>query len=104
VTAALFYSYTAITGHHYLLVDIIIFCLSVIAGQAVSHKILTSSRIAGPAIRRASLAIVTFFLVAFSLLSYFPPHNFLFRHPESGEYGILESYETHDHEADHDHE
>jgi len=27
--------------------------------------------------------------------------NFLFQHPESGEYGILESYEDHDH-GDHD--
>jgi hypothetical protein len=40
-------------------------------------------------------------VAAFSLLSYSPPRNFLFEHPETGEYGILESYEGHDHEKDH---
>jgi hypothetical protein len=40
-------------------------------------------------------------VAVYSLLSYFPPRNFLFQHPDTGEYGILESYEGHDHDEDH---
>ena len=37
-----------------------------------------------------------------SLLSFNAPRNFLFQDPETGEYGILESYEAHEHENDQD--
>jgi hypothetical protein len=102
VTAALFYGYTAITGHHYLIADIIIFCIAVIAGQWVSYRILTAEKIDRRTIHQLAITGLAFLVLAFSLLSYNPPRNFLFRHPETGEYGILESYEDHDHDGDHD--
>ena len=40
-------------------------------------------------------------VIAFSLLSYYPLENFIFAHPENGEYGILSDYD--DHDQDHDH-
>lgn len=101
VTAALFYGYTAITGHHYLLADVIIFFLSGVAGQWVGYRILTAGWRASRTLNRVSLAGLVLLVLAFSLLSYYPPRNFLFQHPESGEYGILDSYEAHDHEEDH---
>jgi len=104
VTLLLFYGYTAITGHHYLFADVIIFFLSVVAGQLVSYRILTSGETTNRPIHGLALAIIALLVLAFSLLSYYPPRSFLFRHPETGEYGILESYEDHDHGADHDHE
>jgi hypothetical protein len=70
----------------------------------VSYRILTLDRVASPALRATAISVVALFVIAFSLLSYYPPRNFLFRHPESDEYGILESYEAHEHETDHDHE
>ena len=36
-----------------------------------------------------SIALIGAMILAYSLLSYFPPHAFLFEDPETGEYGIL---------------
>ncbi len=96
VTLVLFYTYTALTGHHYLIVDIIIFFISVVTGQLVSYRIMCMADM-GSIPRRVSIAGLIVMITAFSLLSYFPPQNFLFRHPEGGGYGILENYEAHDH-------
>jgi hypothetical protein len=101
VTVVLFYGYTSITGRHYLSVDVVIFFLSVVAGQLVSYRVLTARKIAQRAIHRLAIVGLALLILAFSLLSYYPRRNFLFRHPETGEYGILDSYEDHDHDADH---
>ena len=98
VIAILFYSYTALTGHHYLLADVVIFILAIVAGQLVSYRVLIAGEIANRSARPLAIAIIALLVLAFSLLSYYPPRNFLFQHPETGEYGILESYEDHDHE------
>jgi hypothetical protein len=97
VTFVLFYGYTAITGQHYLIADVVIFMLSVLAGQVVSYKVLTAGKPASRSLTRVAVAGLAIMILAFSLLSYYPRRNFLFRHPETGEYGILESYEDHDH-------
>ncbi len=103
VTMVLFYGYTAITGQHHLLADIFIFIASVTVGQLVSYKIMTREEM-GAGVRRVALVGLAAMVVAFSLLSYFPRHNFLFRHPEFEAYGILESYEAHDHNEDEHHD
>lgn len=96
VTGILFYGYTAITGHHYLIIDIIIFFLSIVSGQLVSLTLLTRETLP---VKFTYIAapILILMISAFSLLSYFPPRNFLFKHPESTEYGILSNYDHHDH-------
>jgi hypothetical protein len=101
VTAVLFYAYTAITGHHYLIADVIIFIIAVIAGQMVSYNVLTGEEIGKRWLKGLAIAMIAAMVAAYSLLSYNPPRNFLFAHPESGEYGILDSYEDHDHDEDH---
>jgi hypothetical protein len=104
VIAVLFYGYTAVTGQHILLADVVIFILSIVAGQGVSYRLLTAGQIANRAVHRLAVAGIAVLVLLFSLLSYYPPRNFLFRHPETGEYGILASYEDHDHdEPGHDH-
>lgn len=95
VTTVLFYGYTSITGHHYLLADVIIFIVSVIAGQLVSLKILNSPKTYPRGTRPLAGTVVVLMTLAFSLLSYYPFENFLFEHPEGGEYGILEDYHDH---------
>lgn len=100
VTMILFYGYTAITGQHYLLADVFVFLASVIAGQLISYRILIMDEM-GANTRKIAIAGLIVMISVFSLLSYYPMENFLFQHPESGEYGILESYEDHDH-GDHD--
>lgn len=96
VTFVLFYGYTIPTGQHFLIIDIIIFFLSVMTGQLVSYKILIK-REASLRFRNLAIAGLVLMVVAFSLLSYFPPENFLFRHPDSDQYGILDDYNHHDH-------
>lgn len=101
VIGVLFYSYTAITGHHYLIVDVIIFVIAVIVGQMASYRLLTAEGIGRRWLEGLALALIAVSVVLYSLLSYYPPRNFLFEHPETGEYGILENYGGHDHGENH---
>jgi hypothetical protein len=98
ITMILFYGYTALTGTHMLWADVIVFILSVIGGQWVSLQILTKTTTQLPAFQKIALAGLAAMVLAFSLLSYYPLKNFVFRHPETGEYGILSDYDHHDHE------
>jgi len=97
ITMILFYGYTAITGHHNLIADVIVFIISVIGGQLLSLYILTKTEDMKPYAKQIAVAGLLVMTLAFSLLSYYPRENFLFAHPESGEYGILSDYDEHDH-------
>jgi hypothetical protein len=98
ITMILFYGYTAITGQHALWADVIVFMLSVIGGQLVSLKILTTEKNYQPGVRALAAATLLVMTIAFSLLSYYPRENFLFAHPETGEYGILADYDHDEHD------
>ena len=78
-----------------------IFVIAIIAGQTVSYKLLTAEEIGRRWPKGLAVALTVIMVMLYSLLSYYPPRNFLFEHPETGEYGILKSYEGHDHEEDH---
>jgi hypothetical protein len=95
VISILFYGYTAVTGHHYLIADAVIFILSVVAGQLVSLSILTREKTIPAMAHRLSFVGLMLMIAAFSLLSYYPRENFLFEDPVTGEYGILEEYHDH---------
>ena len=97
VIAVLFYSYTIITGEHFLIADIIIFILAVIAGQWVSMRLLIGAAIEIVWLKRLALSLILIMVLANATLSYYPPKNFLFAHPDSGEYGILAEYHHDDH-------
>jgi hypothetical protein len=97
VTAVFFYGYTAFTGQHFLLADVIIFIVAVIAGQWVSMRLLSRPQIEVSWLRGLALGAILMMVVAFATLSYYPPKNFLFAHPESGEYGILSEYHHDEH-------
>lgn len=98
ITMILFYGYTSLTGTHMLWADVVVFILSVIGGQLVSLVILTRTEKELPGARKLALAGLVVMVLAFSLLSYYPLENFIFAHPETGEYGILEDYDHHDHD------
>ena len=98
ITAILFYGYTSLTGTHLLWVDVIIFILSVIGGQLISLTILTKTKKMQTHTQNFAILGLVIMVLAFSLLSYYPLKNFLFAHPETGEFGILSDY---DHDHDH---
>ena len=83
-----FYGYTALLGQNYLVLDILTFILAVVAGQFVSYKLLTAEGF-GRVLQAYALAIMGLLVMAFSLLTYYPPHIFLFEDPRDHEYGIL---------------
>ncbi|MFB0564614.1 MAG: DUF6512 family protein [Candidatus Aminicenantaceae bacterium] len=84
----LFYGYTFFM-HHNLFLDISIFVLAVIAAYYLSYKILVSDRDFSR-YRIVAIILIIAALLAFSLLTYFPPKNFLFLDPQTGSYGIIE--------------
>ncbi|KUJ84200.1 hypothetical protein AWR36_000330 [Microbulbifer flavimaris] len=83
----LFYTYTSILGTNDLTLDILTFVAAIVAGQFVSYRFLLHPSPAG-FWKLSSRAGVIFFLLAFPLFTFFPPHIFLFEHAGGGIYGI----------------
>ena len=95
--AAGWYVVVAATGEHYFVVDIALFVVAVLAGQALSFAVLSTRNLAKPRPRLALLGILLMAL-AFALFTFFPPRISLFEHStleNTGEYGILDSYAEH---------
>ncbi len=84
----LFYSYTAIVGESILAIDVLIFIIAIIVGQAVSYRILTG-KILPPKLGLAALIALLLLALAFVLFTFYPPQFPLFQDPVTGEYGIL---------------
>lgn len=83
----LFYSYTKILKRNYLVVDILIFILSIYFGQKISFYILTMTQLPG-FLTTLSLFIILILIIEFSLFTFFPPKFFIFKDPTTGTYGI----------------
>ena len=73
-----FTSYTAILGRNLLPLDIGTFVMAIVAGQLLSASLLASGVFQNQVIRRAGLVLLTLQLVAYSLLTYYPPKHWLF--------------------------
>ena len=99
ITMILFYGYTAIWNHS-LPADIAVFIASVAGGQLLSLYILRKDNTWPRFSKGISIVGLVFLICAFSTQSYFPRKNFLFSHPDTGEYGILSDYSDHE---EHDH-
>lgn len=95
IIATGWYLYTAITRRNIFQLDMLLFFLAVLTGQAISYRLLTMP----PFSRQVNtIAIVglAVMLIAFSTLTYHPPHISLFEHMDlmdTGQYGILDSYD-----------
>ena len=83
----LFYSYTAIIGHNFLIVDISIFVLSICFGQIISFKLLTMPQLPS-FLTFISLLIIVILIIQFSMFTFFPPKLLIFKDPVKGGYGI----------------
>jgi len=86
--AVIFYSYTAVTGHEILIVDISSFFIAIAIGQLTSYKILTMRQL--PAWSDAvGLVLVILLAIAFGVFTFYPPHLPVFRDALTGGYGIV---------------
>ena len=86
--AALFYSYTAISGQEILAVDILIFVIAIAVGQLTSYKILTLSRLPRW-LNSLGCILIIIYATSFGLFTFYPPHWSVFEDPVSGSYGIV---------------
>lgn len=66
--------------------DIFIFLLSVIVGHLAAYKIQLKKEKCK--IRLLCLSLIGLLLISFSLFTYFPPKNLIFKDPANGGYGI----------------
>ena len=83
----LFYGYKAILLQDVFVLDITIFVIAIVVGQLVSYKILTGPEYSAIPQLVPIIALIVL-MVAFSTLTYLPPHLPLFQDPISGGYGI----------------
>ena len=85
---AIFYSYKAILGRDFLVLDILTFIIAVILGQVVSYKLMFWQNI--PKFYN-KIALIFLFVLIFSFLifTFYPPSIFLFHDPISKGFGII---------------
>jgi hypothetical protein len=83
----IFYSYKALLGKNYLILDILTFVVAVLIGQLVSFWIMF-----WPPVKRIynSIAVLLLILLvlSFVVFTFYPPRVFLFQDPISLGYGI----------------
>jgi len=82
----IFTTYTGILGRNVLSLDIGTFVLAVVLGQATSAWFLSGS--SPPTFRRLGHLLLALQLLAYSTLTFFPPHVDLFMDARNGTYGI----------------
>jgi hypothetical protein len=83
----IFYSYQAILGKHFLILDILTFIISVIIAQLLSYRMITAEK--DLKLENLGAFLIIALLLAFLSFSFFPPKNFLFKEPVTGGYGIV---------------
>jgi len=83
----IFYSYKALLGKNYLILDILTFVVAVLIGQLVSFWIMF-----WPPVKKIynSIAVLLLILLvlSFVVFTFYPPRVFLFQDPISLDYGI----------------
>jgi hypothetical protein len=82
-----FYGYTALANRHMLLADISLFILAVVIGQLISARLLLRKPLSFWT-KIPALILIALMITAFSLLTFYPPHNPLFYDSQTGQYGI----------------
>lgn len=88
----LFYTYTGITGRHFLPVDIIIFIAAVVLGQYVGHKLLVHPKMKLKCDFTGAISICILGLL-FIIFTFTPPHIPLFIDPQTGSPGIRQQFQ-----------
>ena len=88
VIVAIFYSYTALTGHSILAIDLSSFVIAVVTGQVISYKAWSSLRLSG-GFNLLGLAMLVIGGLLFAIFTFYPPGAGIFQDPVTGGYGII---------------
>ncbi|UCG55250.1 MAG: hypothetical protein JSV32_03275 [Dehalococcoidia bacterium] len=86
VTALIFYAYTAIIGKEILIVDILIFAVTITVGQLISYTIMTMDTFPKYS-NYISLVFILALAVTLIIFTFYPPHLPIFL-DGTGFYGI----------------
>ena len=83
-----FFTYSGIIGTSIIVIDILIFIISIILGEYVSYKLMKRSDESTVNTEVLSIVILVFLFICFVLFTYLPPEVNLFRDVTTGIYGI----------------
>jgi len=83
----IFYSYKAILGKNFLVLDILTFVVAVILGQLISYRIMLFKNLR-KIYNQIGLVFLILLFLAFIIFTFYPPHFFLFQDPVDLRYGI----------------
>jgi len=84
----LFYGYTALTGHHILWLDILLFFVAVAAGQLASYGLLRFQQPSGRW-NIVGLGAVLLVAVGFTVFTFATPRLAIFKDSPTGTYGVV---------------
>jgi len=85
----LFYGYKIIFKSDSLLWDIFIFIIAVFLGEYVAYRFMTKKEDFERTYKVLSIILFSIILILFSIFTYFPLRNFLFKDPITNGYGII---------------
>ena len=83
-----FFTYSGIIGTSIIVIDILIFIISIILGEYVSYKLMKREDESSVTTEVLSVIILTFLFLCFVIFTYLPPEVNLFRDVTTGIYGI----------------
>lgn len=86
-----FFTYTGILGTNFLVVDILIFIISILLGEWISYKLMKRENESDRKTKILAIIIMGFLLICFIVCTYITPRVNLFRDPVSGDYGIIKN-------------
>lgn len=82
-----FYTYTGIIGSHFLIVDVLLFIISVYAAYRYSYKMLQTEKFTSSFSKGLAIVGLLFLMACFAAFTFAPPHLQLFLDQTSGAYG-----------------
>ena len=83
-----FFTYSGIIGTSIIVIDILIFIISIILGEYVAYKLMKREDESTVATEVLSIVILAFLLLCFAIFTYLPPEVNLFRDVTTGVYRI----------------
>ena len=83
-----FFTYSGIIGTSLIVIDILIFILSIILGEYVAYRLMKRKDESAAATEVLAIIILTLLFIFFIIFTYLPPEVNLFRDVTTGLYGI----------------
>lgn len=83
-----FFTYTGIIGTNFLLIDILIFIISIVLGEWISYKLMKRKNESTKQSKILASIIIIFLLICFITCTYYTPEVNFFRDFTTGVYGI----------------